>query len=70
MATPLQEVQYESHSFALDLLRCPDCGGRMRILAAIHPPEATEAILACFGLPVRAPPIAAARPEAEGAAAG
>jgi len=51
--------------FAQDVLRCPDCGGRMRILAAIHPPEATEAILACLGLPVRAPPIRPARPEEE-----
>jgi hypothetical protein len=54
--------------FALDVLRCPGCGGRMRILAAIHPPEATRAILACLALPVRAPPIAPACPEDEGAA--
>jgi len=47
--------------FAIDVLRCPDCGGRMRILAAIHPPEATEAILGCLGLPVRAPPTQPAR---------
>jgi hypothetical protein len=37
--------------FALDLRVCPDCGGRMRILAAIHVPEATRAILQCLGLP-------------------
>ena len=47
--------------FALDVLECPGCGGRMRILAAIHPPEAAQAILACLGLPERAPPIAPAR---------
>ncbi len=35
----------------------------MRILAAIHPPEATEAILACVGLSVRAPPIAPPHPD-------
>jgi hypothetical protein len=35
------------------------------VLAAIHPPEATEALLACLGLPVGAPPIAAPRPEEE-----
>jgi hypothetical protein len=40
----------------------------MRILAAIHPPEATQAILACLALPVRAPPIAPACREDEGAA--
>jgi hypothetical protein len=33
----------------------------MRILATVHPPETTSAILACMGLPVRAPPLAPAR---------
>jgi hypothetical protein len=28
----------------------------MKILAAIHPPETVTAILACLGLPTRAPP--------------
>jgi len=51
--------------FAVDVLECPDCGGRMRILAAIHPPDATRAILECLGLPARAPPIAPARLEPE-----
>ena len=51
--------------FAVDVLECPDCGGRMRILAAIHPPDATRAILECLGLPSRAPPASRARPEPE-----
>ena len=51
--------------FAVDVFECPDCGGRMRILAAIHPPEATRAILECLGLPSRAPPTVAARPKSE-----
>ncbi|HEX5043670.1 MAG TPA: transposase, partial [Candidatus Polarisedimenticolaceae bacterium] len=46
--------------FEVDVLECPACHGRMRILAAIHPPEATVAILECLGLPTRAPPIAPA----------
>ena len=50
--------------FAADVLERPRCGGRMRLLATIHPPEATEAILECLALPSRAPPMAAARPEA------
>jgi hypothetical protein len=50
---------------ALDVFECPDCGGRMRILSAIHPPEATRAILQCLGLPSRAPTIAPARPDPE-----
>jgi hypothetical protein len=49
--------------FAIDVLRCPDCGGRIRILATLHPPEATQAILAWLGLPVRAPPTLPARPD-------
>jgi hypothetical protein len=51
--------------FAIDVLECPDCGGRLKILAAIHPPEATRAILECLGLPPRAPPMAGAAACAE-----
>jgi len=47
--------------FAVDVLECPDCGATLRILAAIHPPQATRAILECLGLPTRPPPIAPAR---------
>ena len=46
--------------WAIDVLECPRCLGRMRILAAIHPPDAIRAILECLGLPSRAPPIASA----------
>ena len=49
--------------FSVDVLQCPDCHAPMRILAAIHPPEATRAILEHLGLPSRGPPIAAARAE-------
>jgi hypothetical protein len=48
--------------FAVDVLECPRCGGRMRPLATIHPPEATRAILECLGLPARAPPVTPAQP--------
>jgi hypothetical protein len=46
--------------FLVDVLECASCGGRLRILAAIHSPEAIRAILECLGLPSRAPPIAPA----------
>ena len=46
--------------YALDVLACPRCGGRMRILCAINSPAAIQKILACLGLPTRAPPIAPA----------
>lgn len=43
--------------FEVDVLECPDCKGRLRILAAIHPPENTRKILDCLDLPTRAPPL-------------
>src|SRR6266446_4704362 len=46
--------------FLVDVLQCERCGGRMKILAAIHPPDATAKILDCLGLPSRAPPLAPA----------
>jgi hypothetical protein len=49
--------------FALDVLECPRCGGPMRILAEIHPPDAIRAILECLKLPSRAPPTTAVVPE-------
>ena len=47
--------------FEIDVLECPRCQARMRIIAQIHPPTATRAILECLGLPTRAPPVAPAR---------
>ncbi len=55
--------------FAVDVLECPRCGGRMRLLAAIHPPEATQAILECLDLPARAPPTAEPLPDGTGVGA-
>jgi len=50
----------------IDGLRCPFCGGRMVVLAAVHDPDATTAILAAVhvayandlttAIPARAPP--------------
>jgi hypothetical protein len=52
--------------FEIDVLECTRCQARpMRILAAIHPPDTTRAILECLGLPARPPPIAPARLEEE-----
>ena len=50
-------AQLMKRVFAIDVLLCPDCGGQMRILAAIHPPDTTRRILDCLGLPSRAPPV-------------
>ena len=46
--------------FEFDVLECPECGGRMRMLCAINPPEAIRRIHDCLGLPSRASPISPA----------
>ncbi len=49
--------------FEIDVLECPQCGGPLRVLAAIQSPEAIRKILDCVGLPSRAPPIAPPAPD-------
>jgi hypothetical protein len=61
--TPLRERRLSwamllRRVFRVDVLACPRCGGRMRILAAIDQPEVIEKILASLRLPARAPPPA------------
>jgi hypothetical protein len=45
--------------FEVDALRCPDCGGRMRVLSAITEPDVARRILECVGMPSRAPLLGA-----------
>ena len=47
--------------FNLDLEHCPNCGGRLRIIAAILEQPAIEKILTHLGLQARVPPRAPAR---------
>ena len=54
-------AQLMARVFALDVLACPRCGSRMRILAAIEDPVVARKILDSLGLPSRAPPVAPAR---------
>jgi len=49
--------------FEIDVLECPECRGRMRILVSIHSPDAIDRMLRCLGLPARAPPVARADSE-------
>ena len=48
-------------TFAIDVLACPDCGGRLRLLATIADRAVIEKILRHLGLPVHAPRAAPAR---------
>ncbi len=42
-------MQYEKRSFAIDVLACPNCGGRLRLIATIHDPAVIREILAHLG---------------------
>jgi hypothetical protein len=48
--------------FDIDLERCPQCGGTLKIIAAIEEPAVIVKILTHLGLPARAPPRSPARP--------
>jgi len=41
--------------FAIDVLECPACGGRMHVIAVIEDPRVIRAILDCLGVPAHAP---------------
>ena len=46
----------------LDVLECPKCAGRMKIVAVVIAPESVRQILKHLGLPTEAPQFHAARP--------
>jgi hypothetical protein len=48
--------------FWVDVLVCDRCGGRMKVLCAVHPSAAILKILTRLGQPSRPPPIAQAAP--------
>ncbi len=48
--------------FGIDLEHCPQCGGELKIIAAIEEPAVIVRILTHLGLPARAPPRSPARP--------
>jgi uncharacterized protein YbaR (Trm112 family) len=48
-------------AFELDVLCCPKCSGRMRVLALIDHPRTARRILRHLGMRDHAPPIAPAR---------
>ncbi|MBI3784113.1 MAG: hypothetical protein HY270_12005 [Deltaproteobacteria bacterium] len=48
-------------TFSIDILECPECGGRLRFLATIETRAIVEKILRHLSLPVEAPQPAPAR---------
>jgi hypothetical protein len=55
-------VQYEKRSFQIDVLACPECGGRLRLLATIEDPAVIRKILSHLGIATECPKPAPARP--------
>ncbi len=47
--------------FGIDLEHCPNCGGALKIVAAIEDPLVIAKILTHLNLPARAPPRSPAR---------
>ncbi len=48
-------------TFKIDVLKCDNFGGRMKLVAVVFDPLTIATTLRALGLPVRAPPIAPAR---------
>ena len=48
-------MQYEDRSFEIDVLNCPGCGWRLRLLATIEEPEMVRKILSHLGIPTECP---------------
>jgi hypothetical protein len=48
-------------SFAIDILACTKCGGRLRVLGQITEPSLVRLVLESLGLPADVPPVACAR---------
>ncbi len=56
-------------AFAIDVLACPHCGGRLRLIARLHDPAVIRKILAHVGLGPSGPSPGPAPPEPGAAAA-
>ena len=58
-------MQYERRSFAVDVLTCPHCGGRRKLIALLTDGLVVRKILDHLGLPTEPPNLAPARVSAE-----
>jgi hypothetical protein len=58
----LSWCQLLARVFSIDVTECPDCGGQMKIIAALTDRASIRSYLEGVGLPARPPPIAQARP--------
>jgi hypothetical protein len=61
-AARMSWAQLLKRVFDIDLEHCPQCGGALKIIAAIEEPAVIVRILTHLGLHARAPPSSPARP--------
>jgi hypothetical protein len=61
-AARMRWAQLLKRVFDIDLEHCPQCGGALKIIAAIKEPAVIVRILTHLGLHARAPPRSPARP--------
>jgi hypothetical protein len=52
-------------SFEVDVLACPGCGGRLRVLGEVTDPAMVRLVLESLGMPTDAPRVARARDPTE-----
>ena len=52
-------------TFAVDVLACPTCGGRLRVLGEVTEPAMVRLALESLGVPTDAPRVARARDPTE-----
>ena len=57
----MREVQYETSSFGVDVLVCPHCSGRRKLLAFLTDPIVIARILDHLGLSAHCPAAVPAR---------
>ena len=55
-------------AFAIDVLQCPHCGGRLRLIATLHDPAVIGTVLAPLGMARSGPSPGPAPPESGAAA--
>ena len=58
-------AQLLQRTFGLDVLLCPQCGGRMKLLAAILDPVEIARLCENLGEPVESPPLPPSRYQAQ-----
>ena len=58
---PVASWAFVEPVFNIDIEHCPNCGGRLKIIAAIVDPAVIAKILTHLHLPARAPPRSPAR---------